>query len=119
MVYETILVIGQNEELEALEHNSQNIIIPYSNHMELEKYPTKKPVTWYTQDGRDYEMSNYNYLLNTWDGLTFDYPSNLEYIKKLLYSLAFYQEQHDIKYMTDDETMKVYKRIYKKSKSML
>lgn len=109
------LVIGQKDEVEDLYKNEHNIIINYNEYMNLNEYPTNNPVKWCTSSvGNHYKKSNYNHLIDYYDGLSFNYPGNLEYIKELIFSLAYYQREHDIKYMMPEDTWNVYKKIYKK-----
>lgn len=62
----------------------------------------------------DYGKLDYAFLMDYHDGLSFYYPSNKQYIEELIYSLAYYQREHDIKYMMPEDTWNVYKKIYKK-----
>ena len=107
------LVIGTPSEVED-EENENNIIIDYSNYVYLKEFPTDYPTEWMTNPFERVDIrSNYNSFIRYSDGLSFDYH-NLEYIKELIYSLAYYQREHNKKYMSAQETMKVYKKIYKK-----
>lgn len=109
------LVIGKKDSVEKLDKDSQNIIIEYSDYCYLKDYPTKNPVTWKTSEyGGYYKRSNYKHLVGYYDGLDFNYPNNQEYIRELIYSLAYYQKEHDIKFMSPQETWNVYRKIYKK-----
>lgn len=109
-----ILVIGREDEIEYQNKRDRNIIIEYDMYAYLNKYPTNNPVTWKTSDSYDYyERSNYKHLIGYYDGLNFEYH-NREYIKELIYSLAYYQKQHDIKQMTPTDTWNVYRKIYRK-----
>ena len=109
------LVIGREDSVEKLYEDSQNIIIEYSDYCYLKDYPTKNPVTWKTSEyGGYYKRSNYNHLIGYSDGLDFNYPKNQEYIRELIYSLAYYQKTHDIKFMSPQDTWNVYRKIYKK-----
>lgn len=108
------LVIGKEDSVEKLDKDSQNIIIEYSDYCYLKDYPTKNPVTWKTSEyGGYYKRSNYNNLVGYYDGLDFEYH-NREYIRELIYSLAYYQKQHDIKQMPPSDTWDVYRKIYYK-----
>ena len=106
------LVIGKEDEVEYLDEKKKNIIISYNNHAYLDKYPTHNPVTWMTSEyGDHYKASNYDHLVGYYDELDFEYH-NREYIKELIYSLAYYQKQHDIKQMTPSDTWDIYRKIY-------
>ncbi len=108
------LVIGKEDEVEYLDKKKKNIIISYNNHAYLDKYPTNNPVTWKTSKyGDHYKASNYNHLVGYRGELSFDYKQH-EFIKELVYSLAYYQKQHDIPYMGANDTYEVFKKIYKK-----
>ena len=63
--------------------------------------------------GDYYKASNYNHLVGYYDELDFKYH-NREYIKELIYSLAYYQKQHNINQMTPSDTWNVYRKIYYK-----
>ena len=110
------LVIGKEDKIEYLNKREDNIIISYNSYSKIDNYPTDKPVIWKaTSSYKAYEeSSNYNFLINSKDDLSFDYH-NLEYIKELIYSLAYYQKQHDIESMSSSDTWDVYRKIYKKS----
>ena len=106
------LIIGKPDEVND-EENENNIIIDYDMYADLKDYPTSNPIECMTSS---YEVikkrSNYNSLIAYNDGLSFNYH-NLEYIKELIYSLAYYQREHNKKYMSSQETVKVYKKIYR------
>lgn len=107
------LVIGKEDEVEYLYKKKDNIIIKYNEYMYLSEYPTNNPVTWKTSAfGGHYKASNYNNLVGYYDGLDFDYH-NREYIRELIYSLAYYQKQRDIKQMSPSDTWNVYRKIYR------
>ena len=109
-----ILVIGREDEIEYQDKRDRNIIIEYNMYASLDKYPTNNPVLWKTSDNYDYyEGSNYTHLIGYDNGLHFEYH-NREYIKELIYSLAYYQQQHDIKQMTPTDTWNTYRKIYRK-----
>ena len=109
-----ILVIGDEKHVIENEKNDDNIIIGFDCCSELSRYPTDEPVIfntfYYTFSGK---KSNYNHLVGYRGGLSFDYK-NYEFIKELIYSLAYYQKQHDISYMSPSDTRDVYRKIYKK-----
>ena len=110
-----ILVIGQEDEVKKLDKNKENIIISYDDHKLLTEYPTKTPVTWKTSRyGGYYDRSNYGNLLNYFDGLSFEHPTNQDYIDELIYSLAYYQRENGIIQMNPRDTWNVYRKIYKK-----
>ena len=114
------LVIGEEDKIERLDKEEQNIIIEYDDFYDLEDYPTNNPVRWWSTSSRslirDYvETSNYRSLIDTRNGLDFQYPANQEYIEELIYSLAYYQREHNIKFMGPKETWNTYRKIYKKS----
>ena len=111
----TYQVIGKKNEVKQLNDVDNNIVIGYEFMSEIEEYPTSKPVEWlFNEHGQPYIKSNYSHLIGLHDNLTFKCPDNKEYIKELIYSLAFYQKQHDIMQMTPEQTWNVYRRIYKK-----
>ena len=100
----TLMIKNKNKK------DSDNIVIEYNKNLLLCDYPTNNPVYW----NKNFVSSNYNYLIGEFANvLSFD-NKNYEFITELIYSLAYYQKQHDIKYMSEEETRKVYKRIYKK-----
>ena len=101
------LIIG--EDVENNITNLDNIVIEYSKNSLVKDYLTKSPNIW----NEEFKTFNYNYLIGEYVPLSFDYQ-NHEFIKELIYSLAYYQKQHDITYMDEEETRRVYKRIYKK-----
>ena len=106
-----ILVIGkEGENVE----NANNIIIKYNDRVSLRKYPTNDPVAWISNSNSfAIQKSNYDNLISYYDGLIFDYH-NLSYIRDLLFSLAYYQKQHNIEQMSSSETWNVYQKIYQK-----
>ena len=108
------LVIGKYDEVDYIDKVENNIIINYNELCTLDHFPTDNPVIWFGSN-RYYKGSNYNYLVGNNDGLSFNYPVDMEYIRELIYSLAYYQKQHDIKQMTPEDTWSVYRKIYKKS----
>ena len=109
-----ILVIGNPDEINDMRKNSNNIVIAYDDNADLDKYPTNNPVMWdmarYTGP---FTRSNYRELLGYYDDLSFDYKG-YEFIKELIYSLAYYQKQNDIKQMSVNDTWNVYRKIYSK-----
>ncbi len=109
-----VLVIAQGNEVnDPYKAKGDNkIIIEYSNSMILRGCPTNIPVTWKTDIG-SVELTDYAYLIYN-DGVIFSYPNSKEYIKELIYSLAYYQKEHKVKYMTPEDTWNVYQKIYKK-----
>jgi hypothetical protein len=109
-----VLVIAQGNEVNYpyKAKGDNKIIIEYSDSMILRGCPTNIPVTWKKGMG-SVELTDYAYLIYN-DGVVFSYPNNKEYIKELIYSLAYYQKEHDVKYMTPEDTWNVYQKIYKK-----
>lgn len=109
-----IQVIGKPENIDKYFYNEENIIINYEKLRDLKKYPTDLPVEWQIHEyGLPVEGSNYDYFIMTDGDLKFDYK-NREFIKELIYSLAYYQKEHNLKMMSASDTQKVYKKIYKK-----
>ena len=109
-----ILVIGEESKIEDANDYEDNIIIEYNQYNSLKDYPTSKPVVWdIYQYSPSFKASNYDSLIGYSDDLSFDYK-NYEFIKELIYSLAYYQKTHDIKYMNVKETREIFKKIYKK-----
>ena len=107
------LVIGTPEDVKEGNKNNNNIIIDYSLFYDIKTYPTDNPVAWDTKCyGKPYEMSNYNELIGYQNDLSFDYK-NYEFIKELIFSLAYYQRENNIKQMNTEDTWNVYKKIYK------
>ena len=102
------MVIGkEGENVE----NANNIIIKYNNLASLRKYPTNDPVAWISNSNSfAIQKSNYDNLISYYDGLTFDY-NNLSYIRDLIFSLSYYQKQHNIEQMSSSETWNVYQKI--------
>ncbi len=93
---------------------SDNIEIDFSDSFLLKNFPMEKPVIWMTdQNGYEHVSTNYTYLIGYNGELNFDYVKR-EVIKELVYSMAYYQKQHDITYMDADKTWDVFKKIYKK-----
>ena len=109
-----VLVIAQGNEVNNpyKAKGDNKIIIEYSDSMILRGCPTNIPVTWKKGIGSE-KLSDYAYLIYN-DGVVFSYPNSKEYIKELIYSLAYYQKEHDVKYMTPEHTWNVYQKIYKK-----
>lgn len=105
-----LLVIGMSNEIYELKSNENNIIIEYDEHTRFDEYPTDNPVAWSLYSS--FERSNYCKLIDKIGNLSFDYK-NYEFIKELIYSLAYYQKEHDIKWMNEQDTFNVYKKIYK------
>ena len=116
-LYYPVLVIGKKDEVYELSSNESNIIIRFDYNATLDKYPTKNPVIWNlpSQNG-PLKKSNYSHLINYKDGLSFDCPIKQEdiLIRQLIYSLSYYQKQHNIKQMTPSDTWDVYRKIYYK-----
>ena len=106
-----ILVIGSSENIHELDHNEDNIVIEY-DHVSLDEYPSNHPVYEY-KDDYQFKWSNYNKLIGYYEDLKFDYNKH-EFIEELIYSLAYYQKVHDIKFMSPQETWNVYRKIFKK-----
>ena len=110
---EPILVIGKEDEVKHSYENENNIIICYDDYYSLEEYPTSNPVVLNSSKFESpVERSNYSLLVGFRDGLTFDYH-NREYVRELIYSLAYYQKVHNIKQMTPSDTWNVYRKIYR------
>ena len=107
-----IMIIGENDNIKDGINNDKNIIIEYSTRL-IEDSPTDNPVEWTSRYGVKKNSSNYKYLLNYVDGLSFDYK-NYEFIKELIYSLAYYQKEHNIRWMSTEDTRKIFSKIYKK-----
>lgn len=107
-----IMIIGEAENIKDGINNDKNIIIEYSSRR-IEDSPTDNPVVWTSRYGVKTKSSNYRYLLNSVDGLSFDYK-NYEFIKELICSLAYFQKEHDIRWMSSEDTIGVFKKIYKK-----
>ncbi len=118
------LLIGKPEDIEKESHivlyqenkevENDNIMVIKFSDVSLKDYPTDNPTKWITSSCGDIrEKSNYSPMIGYTDGLTFDHH-NLEYIKELIYSLAYYQREHSKKLMTPQETVDVYKKIFKK-----
>ncbi len=113
-VYLPILVIGNPEAIEKGKKNKNNIVIDYKSYAILDEYPTDNPVIWDTFSySKPYKLSNYGHLLNYNGDLAFNYK-NYEFIRELIYSLAYYQKEHNIRLMSSVDTESVYKKIYKK-----
>ena len=109
-----ILVIGEESKIADANDCEDNIIIEYNQYNSLKDYPTSRPVVWdIYQYSPSFKASNYGSLIGYSNDLSFDYK-NYEFIKELIYSLAYYQKTHDIKYMNVKETREIFKKIYKK-----
>lgn len=124
-VSQPILAIGESDVINKYRNkyvdnefidDDKNIIIEYSKYYPASEYQTDNPVTYREGDifsSDEIIISNYNFLLGFYNGLKFDYKG-FEFIKELIYSLAYYQKKHDIEQLTDKETVEVFKKIYKK-----
>lgn len=98
------------------------IIIEYDDFMDLNKFPTNKPIktlddvhigAYYCYcEPEEFVSSNYNYLLNSRGEIIFD-DKNKAFIEDLIYSLAYHQYKNGITYMSEEETKDTFKRIYK------
>ena len=107
-----ILVVGTPENISEGNKSNDNIVIDYTRYLSMNDYPTDSPVTCYKSYNREEKWTNYNSLIFFSNNLTFDYKG-YEFIKELIFSLAYYQRQHDIKYMTAEETKRVSQKIFK------
>ena len=109
-----ILVIGKSDEVYELNSCDKNIVIEYASNVTLYEYPSNNPVLWYmASSSGPYERSNYRKLIGYYDDLNFDYKQ-YEFIKDLIFSLSYYQKQHDIKQLGARDTWNVYQKIYSK-----
>ena len=113
-VHLPILVIGNPDEIHYQKENSNNIVIDYAHYADLKKYPTDKPVTWdLNYSSGPFERSNYKIFIDSSGDLAFDYH-DYEFIKELIYSLAYYQKTRDITWMDAKDTRAAFRKIYKK-----
>ena len=108
-----IFVVGPEKEFHRFEDGSHNIVINYDWSEPMKEFPTNNPVTWDIHEYSDpFLGTNYNHLIDYHDGLSFNYKYK-GYIEELIFSLAYYQKEHDIKQMTLTETRKVYQKIFR------
>ena len=114
-----ILVIGPKNKVnekhfnkKLFEKDKDIIIIDYNMHIEENDLLMDNPVKWVVGSNHNIKYkTNYNRLVNYFDGLRFDYK-NKEFIKELIYSIAYYQRENDIHYMNSNELENVVNKIY-------
>ena len=108
-----ILVIDTPDDIKKYDKDRQ-LIIKFERNMSLKKYITDEPVAWdISEHHNPYNWANYAHLIDRYEGLSFDHKG-YEFIKELVYSLAYYQKVHSIEYMNAKETEEVFRKIYKK-----
>ena len=110
---EPYFIVGEPKNIILGESCEENIIINYSENAQLYAHPTNYPV-YFDDYGVMMPRSNYNYMFGDYDGLAFD-AKGREYVKEIVYSIAYYQKQHNIRQLGQRDTWNVYERIiYKK-----
>ena len=112
---EPILAIG--EDIKKVYYgddlNLRDIIyIEFCSGEHFSNLPMDNPVIR-SNFGRSMQYSNYRPLLEKNGSLAISNYVLYDFIKPLIYSLAYYQRQHNITTMSADQTRDVYKRIYK------
>ena len=115
--YEPVLLIGSGEDIEdlgtifySLPRDSDNILIGY-NYDDSSDFIMKKKKDQINSFVYSIPYNEYNKLIDK--DLVFD-DKDHGFIRELIYSLAYYQKQHNINYMSAKETRHVYQKIYKK-----
>jgi hypothetical protein len=113
-VYHPQFVIGERGRTYLSNRDFNNIVIDYEMYNTTKDFPTNNPVYWDVRDDlKPCRRSNYRRLISYENGLSFN-EKNYEYIKELIFSLAYFQKQHDIHQMGAKDTWDVYRKIYKK-----
>ena len=110
-VREPFFIVGPKSTLILGDKSEENIILNYSKYRKLHESPTNNPVYFEKDDsGSVILASNYNYMFGSFDGLAFE-TYGREYIKEIVYSIAYFQKQQGIKQLGQRDTWNVYERI--------